>query len=804
MSVIKAKWVSSLVILSLLLTAISAIVPETFCDTPVITASSVQYILGTAVEAGIDENGEVDAYTFEVTETSNVEIYTQGSTDTFGTLMDNSGNVMMEDDDGYAEKNFIIRKLLVPGVYSIEIRDFYSDRVGKYTLQSTVSTVSKDDAGNSMQEAATLPAESASLDFAIDYAGDVDFFKITINKKSLFTANTQLDTDTFGTLYDRSGQILMEDDDGYADKNFKISMTVEPGTYYLSVKDYYPEKWGTYKLTYTLNDLADDFGNAISEASPITFTQPIDAAINYPDDSDYFKLTIEQPGTIEIATQGDTDTFGALLDSNGAELATDDDNGGLKNFKIAKSLTPGIYFIRVKDYYSDRTGAYTLICKFTGDVEDPYGNDIHSAYEIMPDSSVDGFISIGGDTDFFKFKLNEKKTVKIHTTGTTDTFGTLYDPSGNVLLSQDDISNADKNFSITQTLAPGIYYISVRDYYDYYSGSYSMFIQTDNNGTEQTVFVLENGDANTCAFAYGGGRYAYVGCNVSPARIVKFDIQDMKRVSSIDLPAGENRDETRVAALIATGPDTIIHASFTNPCVFTKIDGNTMTITGTLQGKVEDVNDKYIRGLASDGQYVYAATYTTPSKIIKIDPVTMARIDAVTFDDPRLSSCFAITICGGYLVGVCETQNDQGSAIFRISLDDLHQKPEIIQVPGVHQYHSICTDGRYIYAATDTDPIKVVKIDPQATPMRCLAAFTGEQGLEAGNFTIAYDGTGVIAGTWNFAQLPDRLIKLDTNTLTRTDTMDCPSKFPSDLIYIEPYFYTSADHPTGIVNRVKY
>jgi hypothetical protein len=163
-----------------------------------------------------------------------------------------------------------------------------------------------------------------------------------------------------------------------------------------------------------------------------------------------------------------------------------------------------------------------------------------------------------------------------------------------------------------------------------------------------------------------------------------------------------------------------------------------------------------------------------------------------------------LTICGDYLVGVCEEGDEQGSVIVRVRLDDLHQAPEIIQVPGINQYHSLCTDGRYIYAATDTDPVNVVKIDPQATPMQCLALFSAEKGLEIGNFTMAYDGTCVIVGTWNFKETADHLIKLDTDTLTRKDTMDCPSKFPSDLVYIAPYFYTSSDHPTGIVNRFKF
>ena len=61
----------------------------------------------------------------------------------------------------------------------------------------------------------------------------------------------------------------------------------------------------------------------------------------------------------------------------------------------------------------------------------------------------------------------------------------------------------------------------------------------------------------------------------------------------------------RVASLIAIAPNTIIHASFTNPCVFTKIDGKTMTITDTLEGEVEDVNEKHIRRITYDEKCVY-------------------------------------------------------------------------------------------------------------------------------------------------------------------------------------------------------
>jgi hypothetical protein len=160
---IKTKGVICLVILSVLFTAISIGIPGTLCDTELITAASAeQYVLGAAVDAAIDENGDVDYYTFELTCFSNIEIFTQGSTDTFGTLMDSSGKVMMEDDDSLTGKNFILRTQLDPGIYFIKIRDYYDDKVGKYTLQSSVCAASIDTIGDTIAGASALPLNQSA------------------------------------------------------------------------------------------------------------------------------------------------------------------------------------------------------------------------------------------------------------------------------------------------------------------------------------------------------------------------------------------------------------------------------------------------------------------------------------------------------------------------------------------------------------------------------------------------------------------------------------------------------------------
>jgi len=66
----------------------------------------------------------------------------------------------------------------------------------------------------------------------------------------------------------------------------------------------------------------------------------------------------------------------------------------------------------------------------------------------------------GDDDDLFTFVLEELRTVRIETTGSTDTFGSLYDRDGNRLRTDDD-GGSDTNFRIVKTLSPGAYSVRV-------------------------------------------------------------------------------------------------------------------------------------------------------------------------------------------------------------------------------------------------------------------------------------------------------------------------------------------------------
>ncbi|MCP4658469.1 MAG: hypothetical protein GY856_23905 [bacterium] len=80
------------------------------------------------------------------------------------------------------------------------------------------------------------------------------------------------------------------------------------------------------------------------------------------DDHDLFMFVLTEPQTIAVETTGFTDTFGGLYDRYGHRLGRADDGGSGDNFRIAKTLSPGIYFVRAEGC-DGAEGCYTLTVK---------------------------------------------------------------------------------------------------------------------------------------------------------------------------------------------------------------------------------------------------------------------------------------------------------------------------------------------------------------------------------------------------------------------------------------------------------
>ena len=755
--------------------------------------------LGESLAGCIEKPNDIDFFKFSVERQMLIDINGFGSTDTYGVLMYENGNQIAADDDNGEEKNFYISQELSPGTYFVSVKDFYSDRIGDYRISISGIEISGDDFGNTRDSAQEVKP-NYSIKGGIQAKGDIDYFKLNIDQKGQIETFTSGTTDMLGSLEDEKGNLLATDDDNGEAKNFLITQNVNPGVYYIKVQHCYADRIGDYELSLAFTPYSDDFDNDRENAKELKPTDSIEGAIQTKGDIDYFMVNIDEKGQLEMFTTGTTDTLGSFENEKGIEIATGDDNGIDKNFNMIQIVEPGVYYIKVQHCYSDRIGAYTMNLVFNS-YKDDYGNDFTTAEKIELNNGVGGSIQYYNDRDMFKFTLDNSLEMKIFSDGETDTFGTLYNENGDDIATNDD-GGFYKNFEIREELNAGTYYLEVKHCYPNKLGEYKVVVEA-NELEADSITRLDEGDSNTCGFAYDGSRYAYVGCNITPARIVKFDTIEMKKVSYLDLPAGENRDECRVSAIISVSPNEVIHASYTNPCVFTKVNTDTMTITGTLVGEEGENSDKQVRAIVYDGQYVYAATYSDPAKIIKFDPITMTRVASYTFTQEEATNIHRITIVGDYIVGVSDRDSDSDSKIFRINKNDFSKPVDSVFVADSSNYHSICNDGRYIYAATDTNPIRVVKIDALSPTMTYKKTFTGTKDIEVGNYSVMYAAGSVFVGTWNF-NAGDKIIKINPTNMAKISSKVFVPSFPADLHYINSYIYTCTDNATGNVVRISY
>jgi len=222
---------------------------------------------------------------------------------------------------------------------------------------------------------------------------------------------------------------------------------------------------------------ADDHGNDCASATAVGSTSTSSGNIETAGDIDFFRLDLSPNGYLVLQSTGNTDTFGILYDSECSELTSDDDAGAGRNFRIRLDVAAGTYYVGVRHYYSDRTGAYQLSVQFQ---PDDHGNDCATATAVACGSTTAGNIFRPGDVDYFRIDLSGNSLLNVHSEGGTNTFGTLLNGACQTIAS-DNNSGPSTNFLIERNLSPGAYYVAVRHYNASSTGTYSFV-------TECTVY----------------------------------------------------------------------------------------------------------------------------------------------------------------------------------------------------------------------------------------------------------------------------------------------------------------------------
>ncbi|MDE0627264.1 MAG: SUMF1/EgtB/PvdO family nonheme iron enzyme [Bryobacterales bacterium] len=96
-------------------------------------------------------------------------------------------------------------------------------------------------------------------------------------------------------------------------------------------------------------------------------------------------------------------------------------------------------------------------------VVDDHGNDARAATSLALNSSLAGTIETTGDEDWFRLETTERRHLKVRTTGSVDTVGTLFDASRRQLAGDDD-SGSSNNFALEAEVPAGVYYVRVEGY----------------------------------------------------------------------------------------------------------------------------------------------------------------------------------------------------------------------------------------------------------------------------------------------------------------------------------------------------
>ena len=130
-------------------------------------------------------------------------------------------------------------------------------------------------------------------------------------------------------------------------------------------------------------NVADDHGDNASTSTDISTGIPVQGMIGATDDADYFRLILGQPSLVSIYTTGDLDTVGRLIDSDGGEVAANDDSGTMANFRIEANLDPGIHYLQMRAV-ANATGSYELHADVRTSAPARFRNSVGMEFALVP------------------------------------------------------------------------------------------------------------------------------------------------------------------------------------------------------------------------------------------------------------------------------------------------------------------------------------------------------------------------------------------------------------------------------------
>ena len=358
-----------------------------------------------------------------------------------------------------------------------------------------------DDHGNDIDDA-TMAVVTVDVGGALDYVGDIDYFRFTAEEGQFYQIDVALGSlpDSVLALLNPDGwELAYNDNHGDSLASRVLWEAPASGDYYLVVEaSGFDADVGTYTLTVSHSTIVDDHGNDIDDATVAAVGADVEGAIGYLGDTDYFRFAAEegQIYQIDVALGTLDDSVLALLNPDGWELAYNDDHGDSWASRVVW-LAPesGVYYLVVESSGFDAdVGTYTLTVSHSTIVDD-HGDDVDDATAIRVGADVQGALDYDGDIDYFRFQAERGESYQIDVAlGTLDESAVyLYDTDGSYLDASYDYGDPYASRLYWEAPSSGERYVAVEGYG---IGTYTLTV-TGGEETEQ----LDRDDATVAPTA---------------------------------------------------------------------------------------------------------------------------------------------------------------------------------------------------------------------------------------------------------------------------------------------------------------
>jgi hypothetical protein len=346
---------------------------------------------GAAVQGVLERMGDVDYFKVVLEANSAYTFLLRGNgplTDTFLRLHAEDGRVLASDDDGAGTKHGGSRISFIAPASGAYYLDVSSDRnqSGTYSLQAQQTStpvtpvtplpdpVQVDDYPATAATTGFLSVNGAPTRGVLERIYDTDWLRVDLQPGVLYQFDVEgVPGNTGSTALASPGLLLNTADgrtfhhggkEGAPRQSFVAS---DDGTYYVQVAALDLTSTGTYAVT--ARTLPDDQPSSPATTGVVQVNgRATTGRIDAPSDADYFKVQLDAGKSYTFALAGTdgtgslADTFLRLRDSDGNELATNDDAAGSKNSNSAlkfQAQASGTYYLEASGD-GRLVGGYTL------------------------------------------------------------------------------------------------------------------------------------------------------------------------------------------------------------------------------------------------------------------------------------------------------------------------------------------------------------------------------------------------------------------------------------------------------------